>query len=174
MLVYTHTHSCVQPLSVQRSTVQAFPSSQSASEAHGVSDTQVAAPLSGPPWQGISHSASMNVWHPTGHTGSTSTQEKSVHAAFSHSQHVCPRGRNGVGIGMLVAVGSGVPVGGRTHNSPGPPQQFGSPAGERHTQTCSQAPFTQRSTVQPMSSSQSAFVVHPDVAVGLGGGPEHP
>ena len=42
----------VHPSIVQRSAVQPFPSSQSVSEVHGVSDMQVGGPPCGPPWHG--------------------------------------------------------------------------------------------------------------------------
>jgi hypothetical protein len=49
---------------------------------------------------------------------------------------------------------------GATHAVPGPAQQAGPPAGVRHTQACSQLPFTQVSAVQALSSLQSASVEH--------------
>lgn len=53
-----------------------------------------------------------------------------------------------------------------THSAEGPGQQVSPPSEERHRQSCSHSPFTQRSAVHALSSLQSTSDEHPGVGVG--------
>ena len=55
-------------------------------------------------------------------------------------------------------------------NAAGPGQQLRAPDGDTHRQSCSHAPFTHRSAVQPLSSLQSASLAHTGGGVGFSTG----